>query len=143
MTVKQISVFLENKPGQLAEFADVLRKNGIDMRALSMAETKDFGILRIIVNDPDKTGEVLKNEQYVFSVTPVLAVEISDASGGLYEILHLLADANINLEYTYAFITRKKGVAYTVLRVDDNEKAADVLETNGIKLASEEVIAEL
>ena len=121
MTVKQISVFVENKPGQLAEFAALLRKNSIDMRALSIAETQDFGILRIIVNDSYKTACVLKDEGYVFSITPVLAVAVPDQAGSLYEILKVLGDSGINLEYTYAFITRKKDLAYMVLRVADND----------------------
>lgn len=93
MTVKQISVFVENKPGQLAEFAALLRKNSIDMRALSIAETQDFGILRIIVNDSYKTACVLKDEGYVFSITPVLAVAVPDQAGSLYEILKVLGTA--------------------------------------------------
>ena len=134
MTVKQISVFVENKPGQLAEFAALLRKNSIDMRALSIAETQDFGILRIIVNDSYKTACVLKDEGYVFSITPVLAVAVPDQAGSLYEILKVLGDSGINLEYTYAFITRKKDLAYMVLRVADNDKAVQVLTQNNIQL---------
>ena len=138
MTVKQISVFVENKPGQLAEFTALLRQNNIDMRALSIAETQDFGILRIIVNDSYKTACVLKDEGYVFSITPVLAVAVPDQAGSLYEILKALGDSGINLEYTYAFITRKKDLAYMVMRVADNEKAAQVLTQHGVKLITQE-----
>lgn len=143
MTVKQISVFVENKPGQLAEFAALLRKNSIDMRALSIAETQDFGILRIIVNDSYKTACVLKDEGYVFSITPVLAVAVPDQAGSLYEILKVLGDSGINLEYTYAFITRKKDLAYMVLRVADNDKAVQVLTQNNIQLITQEELSEL
>ena len=143
MTVKQISVFVENKPGQLAEFAALLRKNSIDMRALSIAETQDFGILRIIVNDSYKTACVLKDEGYVFSITPVLAVAVPDQAGSLYEILKVLGDSGINLEYTYAFITRKKDLAYMVLRVADNDKAVQVLTQNNLQLITQEELSEL
>ena len=143
MTVKQISVFVENKPGQLAEFAALLRQNNIDMRALSIAETQDFGILRIIVNDSYKTACVLKDEGYVFSIIPVLAVAVPDQAGSLYEILKVLGDSGINLEYTYAFITRKKDLAYMVLRVADNDKAVQVLTQNNIQLITQEELSEL
>ena len=143
MTVKQISVFLENKAGCLAAFTKVLRENNIDMRAMSIAETPDFGILRIIVDDTYKSACVLKEADYIFSITPVLAVEVSDEAGGLYQIVQLLGDNKINLEYTYAFITRKKGQAYMIFRVEDNEKAIDVLEKNGVHIVSQEELDEL
>ncbi len=143
MTVKQISVFLENKAGCLAAFTKVLRENNIDMRAMSIAETPDFGILRIIVDDTYKTACVLKEADYIFSITPVLAVEVSDEAGGLYQIVQLLGDNKINLEYTYAFITRKEGQAYMIFRVEDNEKAINVLEKNGVHIVSQEELDEL
>ncbi|MEE0777025.1 MAG: ACT domain-containing protein [Bacillota bacterium] len=138
MTVKQISVFLENKPGRLAEFIDILSENKIDMRAMSIAETQDFGILRIIVDDPEKTAEVVKASNCVFSITPVLAVAIPDEPGALSDILHTLAKNEISLEYTYAFITRQEKTAYMVFRVADNDKATEVLSNHGIKLASQD-----
>ena len=119
MTVKQISVFLENKAGCLAAFTKVLRENNIDMRAMSIAETPDFGILRIIVDDTYKTACVLKDADYIFSITPVLAVEVSDEAGGLYQIVQILGDSKINLEYTYAFITRKKGQALSLIHISE------------------------
>ena len=138
MTVKQISVFVENKPGRLAEFTNVLRKNNIDMRALSIAETPDFGILRVIVNDTYETACVLKDAGYIFSITPVLAVAVPDEPGSRFQILEILAENDINLEYTYAFITRKKDVAYLIIRVEDNEKAAEVLTKKNIILVSQQ-----
>ena len=105
MTVKQISVFLENKPGQLRAFTEVLAKRGIDMRALSLADTRDFGIARLIVDDWNKADQVLREEGYVFSTTPVLAVAIPDEPGGLNRVLAFLGDNGVIVEYTYAFIT--------------------------------------
>ncbi len=143
MTVKQISVFVENKPGRLAEFTNVLRNNNIDMRALSMAETPDFGILRVIVNDPFETACVLKDAGYIASITPVLAVKVADEPGSLFKILDILAEANINLEYTYAFLTREKDSAYIIFRVEDNDRATEVLSKNGVTLISQDKLASL
>ncbi|HIS67848.1 MAG TPA: acetolactate synthase [Candidatus Gallacutalibacter stercoravium] len=143
MTVKQISVFLENKAGRLAEFTKVLRQNEIDMRALSIAETPDFGILRVIVDDPYKTACVLKDAGYVVSITPVLAAAVPDETGSLYEILNILGKHNINLEYTYAFIGRRKGTAYMIFRVGDNDKAIEVLSQNNIKLICQHELYDL
>lgn len=143
MTVKQISVFVENKPGQLAEFTRLLEKNKIDMRALSIADTEDFGILRIIVDDPYKTVCILKEANYVCSVTPVLAVEISDRPGSLGKVLDVLGENGVNLEYTYAFITRKKDSAYMIFRVTDNDKAIEVLNKNTISPICQDELAQL
>ncbi|MBC8610487.1 ACT domain-containing protein [Massiliimalia timonensis] len=143
MTVKQISVFVENKPGQLAEFTKLLRQHNIDMRALSIAETPDFGILRVIVDDSYKTACILKDAEYIFSITPVLAVPIEDEAGGLDKILTILAENGINLEYTYAFITRNKDLAYMIFRVTDNEKAMEVLSQHGIKTICQDQLSSL
>ena len=143
MTVKQISVFLENKPGRLSALTKVLREHQIDMRALSIAETPDFGILRLIVDDSYKTACVLKDAGYICSITPVLAAEVPDEAGGLSGILDILGENEINLEYTYAFITRRRGVAYMVFRVENNEKAADVLAANHVHLICQEDLSEL
>ena len=113
------------------------------MRALSIAETPDFGILRVIVNDPLETACVLKDAGYVASITPVLAVEVVDEPGSLFAILDVLAENNINLEYTYAFISKKQDLAYLVFRVEDNDKAIEVLGKNGIKLISQDKLATL
>ncbi len=133
MTVKQISVFLENKPGRLADFTDVLSGNGVDMRALSLAEAADFGIARIIVNDVYNASTVLKDAGYIFKITKVLAIEIPDEPGALSKTIRLLGDGGVNLEYMYAFTTRKKGRAYMILRVEDNQKAGEILTKAGIK----------
>lgn len=127
MTVKQISIFLENSPGKLQELTNVLEKYEINMQALSLAETTDFGIVRLIVDDPYKASTVLKDEGYVCSITKVLAVEIPDSPGGLAGAIRALGNENINIEYMYAFITKKKDVAYVIFRVEDNEKAIKAL----------------
>jgi len=134
MTIDQISIFVENKAGGLVEVTDVLHANNIDMRTLSIAETPDFGVLRAIVNDPKKTAKILMDAGFICTITPVLAVAIDDKPGGLGKVLHALRENDINLEYTYAFVTRKSETAYIVLRVSDNEKAIKVLEERGITL---------
>ncbi len=143
MTVKQISVFVENKPGKLAELTDYLHQHDIDMRALSIAETQDFGIVRMIVDDAYKASQVLKESGYVVSITPVLAVEMSDEPGSLYKILKVLGDGGVNLDYTYAFLSQKAATAYMVLRVENNEKAIEILEKSGIRPVCQDTIAAL
>ena len=133
MTVKQISVFLENRPGALAEFTKILEMSSIDLRALSLAESEDFGIGRVIVDDPYKTIRILKEEGYICSVTKVIAVEIQDQPGALVRMLNILGDNQVNLEYSYAFLAKKANSAFMILRVEDNEKAIKVLTQNGIR----------
>ena len=133
MTVKQISAFLENKPGALAAFAKILQSSGIDLRALSLAETEDFGIVRVIVDDAYKTVQILKEEGYVCSVTPVLAVVFEDKPGALVNVLNLLGDNGINLEYSYAFLAKRANSACMIFRVADNDAAIKVLTANGLK----------
>lgn len=143
MTAKQISVFLENKPNQLTEFTKLLDQNKINMHAMSLADAEEFGILRIIVDDSYKTACVLKEAGYVFSITKVLAVEISDKPGSLVHVLEILGQNGVNLEYTYAFITRKVNRAYMILRVTDNDKAIEVLNKHGVTLICQNDIAAL
>ena len=143
MTVKQISIFLENRPGSLAELIDVLSKEEINMRAMSVGETEDFGILRIIVQDPYKAICVLKQNGYVCSITPVLAVAVPDEAGSLLNILNILGKNGVNLDYTYAFTMKKKDFAYMVFRVQDNEKAIVVLTKNKIELISQDDLAQM
>ena len=127
MTVKQISVFLENRPGALAEFTRILEKSNMNLRALSLAESEDFGIVRVIVDDPFETIRILKDEGYVCSITKVIAVEIQDKPGALVKMLNILGDNQVNLEYSYAFLAKKANSAFMILRVEDNEKAIKVL----------------
>ena len=137
MNIKQISVFLENKPGALYAMTGVLAQNQVDMRALSVAETKDFGIVRMIVADVYKATTVLKEAGYIHSITPVLGVAIPDVPGGLNKVLQVLTDARINVEYMYAFLGGKTEAAYMIFRVEDNNAAAEALASRGIKTLEE------
>ena len=132
MTIYQISVFIENKPGRLVEIVGTLSDNGIDIRALSVADTTDFGILRLIVNDPEKAIAVLKEAGVTVSKTQVIGVLLEDTPGALTKVLSILNDEGISVEYAYAFITHSKNHACVVLRVEDNEKAVKVLASKGV-----------
>jgi len=138
MIVKQISIFVENKIGNLAEVTQVLAQAGVSLHAISLADTKDFGVLRVIVDDSYLAATTLKEQGYIFSITPVLAVAISDEPGSLHQILTTLEEGNINLEYLYDFNTRKSDYAYLILKVDEVERAVDVLSKSKIKLLSQE-----
>ena len=144
MSVKQISVFLENKPGVLNSMTEVLAKNNIDMRALSLAETNDFGIVRIIVDDVYSATTVLKEEGFVHSVTPVLGVAIPDEPGGLNKVVAVLMQEQINIEYMYAFLGGKNvDHAYMIFRVQDLKAAATALGIKGIRCIDQEEIESL
>ena len=144
MNIKQISVFLENKPGALYAMTGVLAQNRVDLRALSVAETKDFGIVRLIADDVYKAATILKEAGYVHSITPVLAVAIADVPGGLNQVLQVLTDAKVNVEYMYAFLGGKDvDHAYMIFRVADPEKAAKALSARGIKLVEQEEMENL
>ncbi|MDD4356298.1 MAG: ACT domain-containing protein [Smithellaceae bacterium] len=127
MKVEQISVFLENKPGSLVHATRVLKENNINIRTLSLAETVDFGILRLIVNDVEKTNKVLKDAGFRVSKTVVVAVEVPDQPGGLHSIMEALTQEAINVEYLYAFVEKSGQNAVIIFRFDDPEKAIDVL----------------
>lgn len=143
MTIKQISVFLQNKPNAMAKFVDALSKNKIDMRALSLAEASDFGIVRVIVDDVYNAMQILKEEGYICSANKVLAVAIPDEPGGLAKVIQYLGNDGINIEYMYAFSTRQKDLAYMIFRVQDNEKAVQTLTKNNIKLICQEELVKL
>ena len=144
MTVNQISVFLENKPGTLTTMTGLLAENGIDMRALSLAETKDFGIVRIIVDDVYKATTVLKDGGFIHQLTPVLAVLIPDEPGGLHQVLEVLRKVEVNVEYMYAFLGGGDvDHAYMIFRVQDVKKAGSALSAKGIKLVNQDSIAEI
>jgi hypothetical protein len=127
MKVEQISVFLENKPGSLEHATRVLKENKINIRTLSIAETVDFGILRLIVNDVEKTNKVLKEAGFRVTKTIVVAVEVPDQPGGLHRIMEVLNQEGINVEYLYAFVEKSGENAVIIFRFDDPEKAIDVL----------------
>jgi len=136
--VSQISVFLENKSGRLAEVAKLLADNGINIRALSIADTSDFGILRLIVDNPEKAAAVLRDSGLAVSLTDVIAVLMKDKPGGLSEVVQILSEANINIEYMYAFVTRSDEQAVVVLRVEQLDKAIAALVFHGTKLLTGE-----
>ena len=136
MTVDQISIFVENKPGKLVEVIETLGINGVDLRAMSIADTSEFGILRLIVDKADLALKVLNKDEYVTSVNKVIAVSISDTPGSLAKVLRILSDADISIEYVYAFITHEVGSAYVIIRVENNERAIEVLTANGINLGA-------
>ena len=137
MSVKQISVFLENRPGTLKSLTAVLAENDINIRALSLADTNDFGIVRMLVDDVFDATNVLKDAGFIASLTPVLVFAISDKTGGLDALLAKFEAAQINIEYMYAVIANKEDSARIVARVDDNEKTEALLAGNGIEVISE------
>lgn len=140
MNISQISVFVENRLGTLKEITAVLRDNNIDIRALSIADTTDFGILRLIVGHPERAADLLKKAGFTVSVTSVVAVGIDDKPGALHDVLEMLSDAEIAVEYAYAFITRKHDGAYVILRVEDIERASEVLKKGGIHVLDGEEV---
>ena len=144
MSMKQISVFVENKPGALYALTAVLAQGQIDMRALSLAETKDFGIVRLIVNDLYKTTTLLKDAGYVHSLTPVVGVAIPDVPGGLNRVLQVLTDAKVNVEYMYAFLGGKDvDHAYMIFLVADDKAAETALASRGIQVLDQEQVERL
>ena len=132
MTMKQLSVFVENKPGTLAEITGILGANDIDMSALQVADTERYGILRLIVNNPQKAEDALKAAGFKVSLTDVIAIAVSHKPGGLSEALKYVAQAGIAVEYMYAFVSPKADTAYVILRVQDNQKAILALQQGGI-----------
>ncbi|MCQ2560147.1 MAG: ACT domain-containing protein [Clostridia bacterium] len=143
MRVEQISVFLENKPGRLAKVARLLGDNQINIRALSVADTADFGILRIIVADPQKTFELLKAHGYIVTKTEVIAVEVPDRPGGMADILEFLQEAQVNIEYTYAFVQKGINSSLVVFRVEDPERAEYLFAQHGIRVINGEEIGSI
>ncbi|MGD9506122.1 MAG: ACT domain-containing protein [Syntrophobacteraceae bacterium] len=134
MRVEQISIFLENKAGRLAEVTRILSEASINIRALSLADTSDFGILRLIVNQTAKAKEVLKENGFTVGKTDVLAVEVTDQPGGLHHILEILNGANVNVEYMYAFVQQSGNNAVIIFRFDNLDEALKVLQEKGIKV---------
>lgn len=140
MAIRQISVFVENKPGRLAEITGFLAEGGVSIRAFSIADTTDFGILRLIVSDTQKAAEVLKTAGVAVSITEVVGISIPDITGAFAKVVKVLADAGENVEYAYAFLTPEAGHAYVIVRVDDNAVATAVLQENGITVIDEDSI---
>ena len=130
--VYQISVFLENRAGQLAEITGVLAENKVDLRAISIAETADYGVLRIIVDNAEKATAILMQHGYLMSMTPVLVIAVPDQPGGVAPVLATLAEGNIDIEYMYSLFSHKEGKSYIVFRVAEAEKFVELLKTHGI-----------
>lgn len=140
MNIHQISVFLENRSGQLAEITRLLADANVDIRALSIAETADYGLARMIVDDSAKASSILLQHGDILSMTPVWAVEVPDRPGGLAEMLGILAESHVDVEYMYSLFTHKDGHAYMVMRISDEPKFLDALGSRGIKIMSKEAL---
>lgn len=136
MVIKQLSVFLENVPGRLRAVTSTLAANNINIRSLTLADTTDFGVLRLIVNDPDKAVSILKENSFAVKIGDVIAVEMEDSPGGLDQVLEILEKENINIEYLYAFMGSRPDKALVVFRADKLEEAVEYLKKGGIKIIS-------
>jgi hypothetical protein len=143
MNIKQISVFIENKKGRLADVTEILSGGGINIRALFLADTTDFGVLRMIVTDNEKALNLLKDNDIVAQETDVIAVEVEDKPGGLHKILKLLGGNDINIEYMYAFVEKKASNAVVIIKIDEQKKAIEVLQKGNIGLLSAEMLRSL
>lgn len=143
MLVKQISIFLENKSGRLAEVTKILGDNNIDISALSIADTTDFGILRLIVNQPEKAEAVLKDNGFTVSCTSVIAIAVVDEPGGLAKALAVLDTQAVGIEYMYAFVGKTASKALVILRVEDPDKAISALSKSSIRVLSSDEVYKL
>ena len=143
MAIKQLTVFVQNSKGTIVSVTDTLAKNNINLRALSIAETKDFGILRLIVNDTDLAKKILAEDGYLIKTIDVIGVKIGDEPGKLTSALAVLEKASINVEYLYAFMARTEKHAYVVLRVEDNALAEKALVDAGFKLITDQDVCKL
>lgn len=137
MGIRQLSVFVENKKGSLHTITDLLAEAGIDLRSMCVADTSDYGIVRIIANDPVRAQAVLAEAGHISNVRTVTAFAVPDCPGGLAKVLALLDKNNVNMEYMYALVTTEKDKAYAVMRTDDYEKAEEMLAANGVELLDE------
>ena len=140
MKIQQLSIFVENKSGRLAEITEALAKSGIDIRAMSVADTSDFGFLRLIVDKPQEAVAAFKEAGMTVSLTSVIAIGVHDRPGEFSKAVRILSDHGINVEYLYAFISREKGKAFVILRVDDEDKAIEILSEKGIDLLTADQI---
>jgi len=138
MTIKQLSIFVENQPGKLVEALEILAGAGIDLRALALADTADFGILRLIVDKTEDALRVLQEAGYLVKTSEVIPVSVGDKPGGLVSALRILANAGVDVEYTYAFVAHSHDKAYVILRVNDNDAAAKALTEGGVSLLTAE-----
>lgn len=143
MSIRQISVFVENKKGSLVKITETLSRENVDLRAMSIADTQDFGILRLIVSDTDKAIDVLRKENCIVTETQVVGARLRNEPGALATVVKVLAEGGINMEYMYAFNGATPHHAYVVLRVDDNDRVEELLIENGIKSITEDQVSEI
>jgi len=142
MLIQQLSVFLPNQKGHMARVTKILQENGIDLRAVVAFDTSEYGILRLIVSDPEKALAVLLGEGFVAKISKIVAVEPEDRTGSLNELFCLLADNDLNIDYTYCFVIQKKEMPYFALKTNDLEKTAALLHKNGYKVVNLSEICE-
>lgn len=143
MLIKQISVFVENKQGRLHMLTEVLAKEGIDLKAMTIADTMDFGIMRCIVQDPEKTLKVIRDNNFTATITEVIAVEVPDVPGGLSLVLKILSDNGISVEYLYSFVRMHKNNALIIFRVEDPQAAVKILKDNNVNVLPGDVLYNL
>jgi hypothetical protein len=143
MKVKQVSIFLENRQGRLAAVTKALGSNDINIRAFSVADTADFGVVRLIVNDPNRACDILRANGFMVTITDVLAVEVPDKPGGLAYILEVLQKARLNIEYLYAFVEKRSDYALVIFRLEDIDTALKVFEENNVSLAPSQEVYQL
>ena len=143
MKIKQLSIFLQNRMGSLSKPLEVLTVADVNIRAMCMADTSEFGILRLVVDDPDKGKEALEQNNFLVKITEIIGVEMHDAPGGLTSVLNVIKDNNIDLEYLYAFTHEKEGKAILLLHADDIDALIDVLEKNNITIVPKEEVYNL
>ena len=141
--IKQISLFVENRPGRMAKVSKTLSDAGVNIRAMTIAEAGDFGVIRMVVDNPDEGYKVLHDSGFTVSATDVLVAEMKDIPGGLYEIVDTLGANKINVDYAYAFVTAKAERAMLILRVDDLSRAKQALSAKGVKIATKDDIQEI
>ena len=140
MAIRQLSVFVDNKKGSLHEITDTLARSGIDLRSMCVADTSDFGIVRIITKEPERAAEILKAEGHAANVREVVAFAVPDTPGGLAKVLNLLESKGENIEYMYALVTSRIGSAFTVMRTDDTAATEATLTAAGIEVLDEQHI---
>ena len=140
MLVKQLSVFMENRPGRLFNLTNTLGKEGIDFITLSIADTKDFGIVRFIARDNEKAYKILKNAGFTVGITELIGVEVSDRPNALAEVVVLMDEEKINIEYLYSFVLTSQNTAKILMRIEDTDRAIKLLQEKGIKLLSEKIL---
>ena len=143
MKVEQISIFLENKSGRLADVTRIVGEGGVNIRALTLADTSDFGILRLIVNDSTRALEILKEAGFTVGMTEVIAIEVPDRPGGLADILDRIGERGINVEYMYAFVEKSGDNAVVIFRFDDLEQAVELLQKEGVTILPREKVSSL